>query len=69
MGVRQREKSIRKCARAQHLSRLRQNAAPRGKKSGGKPPHSKLRAFVPGSEVTFLLGGELVETVAHRVEL
>src|SRR6266851_1279952 len=40
-----------------------------GKKSGGKPPHSKLRAFLPGSEVVFLLRRELVQSVAHRIEL
>src|SRR5260370_10172557 len=40
-----------------------------GKKSGGKPRHSKLRAFLPGSEVVFLLRGELVEPVTHRIEL
>src|SRR5713101_6493436 len=43
--------------------------APEEKKSGGKPPHSKLRAFVPGSQVVFLLRRELVEAVAHGVEL
>src|SRR5882762_4778731 len=43
--------------------------APEKKKSGGKPPHSKLRAFVPGSQVVFLLRRELVEAVAHGIEL
>src|SRR5437879_10625591 len=28
----------------------------------------ELCAFVPGSEVAFLLGGELVEPMAHRIE-
>src|SRR5712692_8757206 len=42
---------------------------PGGRKSGSKPPHSKLRAFVPGGEVAFLLGSELVESVAHGIEL
>src|SRR5260370_40254041 len=40
-----------------------------GKKSGGKPPHSKLRAFLPGSEVVFLLRRELVQSVTHRIKL
>jgi|GraSoiStandDraft_17_1057272.scaffolds.fasta_scaffold03171_3 hypothetical protein len=34
-----------------------------------EPPHSKLRAFVPGGQIVFLLRGELVEPVAHGVEL
>src|SRR5260370_39130715 len=40
-----------------------------GKKSDGKPPHSNLRAFLPGSEVMFLLRRELVQPVTHRIEL
>src|SRR5258708_4203927 len=40
-----------------------------GKKSGGNPPHSKLRSFLQGSEVVFLLRGELVQPVTHGIEL
>src|SRR5258708_3598970 len=56
---------MRKGAATSDCFRMRRPA----KKSGGKPPRSKLRAFVPGGEVVFLLRCELVKAVAHGVEL
>src|SRR6266481_9660061 len=68
MGVRQAKNDISKCERAQQLPIVSECRALRRKVAASRRTPS-LGAFIPGSEVVFLLRRELVQAVAHGVEL
>src|ERR1700687_6427059 len=61
MGVHQVGKTIGRCTGRSMLRHYKHNTS--------REWQGELRAFLPGSKVMFLLGGELVEPVAHRFEL
>src|SRR5260370_14712951 len=68
MGVRQAENDISKCERVQELPIVSECRAVRRKVAASRRTPN-LGAFIPGSEVVFLLRRELVQAVAHGVEL
>src|SRR6266481_7373562 len=61
MGVNQVGKTIGRCTGRSTLRDYKYNTS--------REWQGELRAFLPGSKVMFLLGGELVEPVAHGFEL